>query len=510
MNFLFTHRLRILVVMMTTICMQDISAQEGHLTQFFNAVQYLNPAEVGATRQARVVLNYRRQWPSIVTGYSTKVLGADLNIKKFGYGLLLSTNDAGWGSLTKSRFMLNMARQLNLDSNNVLGFGLQAGFLQSRFNASSLKFDNQYSAGGFDKNQANGESFSNTNRVHFDGGFGLFWQNNMYSWKPKVSFAVGHLFRAKDSFYGKAESNARRQYNTYMEVSKQLSAKVELIPYLFYVRQGKASNLLYGSRLGYSLKPEQTVYVGAAMRNKDAILAYVGFTVNQYLIGFSYDANISGLRTGTKGFGAWEISLSMRIKKKTKDILEKEQTKESLTPVGLARDTAKVYDVLPKQAAKEQVPVLDTVSKKTNTSNDVHVDTKINKDTPQSNVKPIDYSTIDPNRIKQRYFIYFDIDKSVIKHSHKVELDQLVEQLKHHTNYRILLHGHTDSDGDGLYNIYLGDARAHEVMKYLVEKGVPMSVIETFTYGKSSPAVDNINEDAKSKNRRVELLLVQH
>lgn len=499
-------------MMMTTIFIQYVSAQEGHLTQFFNAVQYLNPAEAGAAKQARVVLNYRRQWPSIAAGYSTKVLGTDLNIKKFGYGLLLSSNDAGGGSLTRSKFMLNMARQLDLDSNNVLGFGLQAGFLQSRFNASSLKFDNQYGAGGFDRNQANGESFSNTSRVHFDGGFGLFWQNGKYSWKPKVSFSVGHLFKAKDSFYGNAESNALRQYTTFVEVSKQLSAKMELIPYLFYARQGKASNLLYGSRLGYSLKPEQTVYVGAAMRNKDAVLAYVGFTISQYLVGFSYDANISGLRTGTKGFGAWEISLSMRIKKKTKNGVVKEQTKESFPPVELDKDTAKVNEALPKKVVKSQVAVLglDTLGKKPIAVIGAQMDSKTKKDSLLSSVKPIDYSTIDPNRIKHRYFIYFDIDKSVIKHSHKLELDQLVEQLKHHASYRILLHGHTDSDGDGLYNIYLGDARAHEVMKYLVEKGVPMSVIETFTYGKSSPAVDNTNEDAKSKNRRVELLLVQH
>jgi outer membrane protein OmpA-like peptidoglycan-associated protein len=123
--------------------------------------------------------------------------------------------------------------------------------------------------------------------------------------------------------------------------------------------------------------------------------------------------------------------------------------------------------------------------------------------------EPIEFTTISEEEKVIHYFVYFDSDKSLIKSEYKVELDRLVIDLKKMGSYKVLVYGHTDSDGDSMYNIYLGNARAKQVMSYLVENGISLENIDTFTYGKTSPIVANTTEALKAKNRRAEILIIR-
>jgi type IX secretion system PorP/SprF family membrane protein len=490
-------------------------AQEGHFTQFFNAPVYVNPAEAGAEKDIiRVGLNYRRQWVKIASGFTTQALAADMRLGKFGYGVLVSNNNAGASSLVRSNFMFNIARKLMLDSNNILGMGVQVGFANQNFNASQLKFDNQYSnASGYDPNTGNGENFSGNNLTKFDGGFGFTFQNKSYSWKPKISVSFNHFFHPKYAFSEIGNTFSSRQLNTVIEVRKSLLDKLLFVPYVFVSKQRTATNLMLGSRFDYQLNYKQILHFGAAVRNKDALCAYVGATMGKYMLGFSYDANLSKLRPGSKTVGAWELSLCVKFSKPKKHKIEKDSVlvkidssvtdmpisvvPEPVDSAGLSKnkiDTARTKPLDKPLVAKAENQEKEKTEK--------DIDKKVDK------VEPVKLSSINPNQIKKRHFVYFDTDKSVIKSEYKILLDGFVEELKNHQNFEVLVSGHTDSDGDGLYNIYLGQARAHEVMKYLVEKGVPVTSIKTFTYGKSSPLFENTQEHLKAKNRRVEVILV--
>lgn len=486
------------------------SAQEGQLTQFFNSNLYTNPAEAGSSAYGglRITSNYRRQWASIAAGFVTKSINADILVGKMGLGVLVTSSDAGQASLNRSRFMFNLARQLPLDSHNVIGFGMQAGLAQYSMNPSSLQFDNQYVAGqGFNTNTSNGENFAATNVMNFDGALGLTWRNTAYSWQPKVSFSVGHLFQPKETVLASSSASTKRQYNLYVEVTKKISPKVELIPYAFISKQSQSTNLQLGSRVGYQFKEDKKLYLGAGIRPKDALMAYVGFSLKDMLLGMSYDMNSSLLKPATSGQGAWELSLIVHIGMKSKKVSprKKEQvvaSEEEETPARAAVEEAnkKVSDTSAKAAA--HTPMVQTEEAPASTSSPV-------ESTVQKKQAPIMYSSIHPQRIKTRYFVYFDTDRSVIKGEYQLGLDKLAEELKSDSTYQLLITGHTDSDGDGLYNVYLGDARAHQVMQYLVEKGVDMSAIKTFTYGKSNPQRDNGTLEGKAKNRRVEILLIR-
>jgi len=74
---------------------------------------------------------------------------------------------------------------------------------------------------------------------------------------------------------------------------------------------------------------------------------------------------------------------------------------------------------------------------------------------------------------------------------------------------RILVEGHTDSQGSDAYNQWLSERRAEAVRRFLVEKGhVPASRLDSRGYGKSRPlpAVSQDTEEGRALNRRVELV----
>ena len=97
----------------------------------------------------------------------------------------------------------------------------------------------------------------------------------------------------------------------------------------------------------------------------------------------------------------------------------------------------------------------------------------------------------------------FDTNKDTIKPESFSSLDKLAELLKKETSWKLMIEGHTDSDGSDAYNLDLSKRRAGSAKKYLTEKGVPEGMITSEGYGESKPIADNKTAEGKAKNRRV-------
>lgn len=97
----------------------------------------------------------------------------------------------------------------------------------------------------------------------------------------------------------------------------------------------------------------------------------------------------------------------------------------------------------------------------------------------------------------------FDTNKDVIKPESFESLDKLAELLKKETSWKLLIEGHTDSDGSDAYNLDLSKRRAGSAKKYLTGKGVPEGMIASEGYGETKPIADNKTAEGKAKNRRV-------
>lgn len=100
--------------------------------------------------------------------------------------------------------------------------------------------------------------------------------------------------------------------------------------------------------------------------------------------------------------------------------------------------------------------------------------------------------------------VFFDTDKSELKSTSEAELEKLVDFLTKNPSLRIELGGHTDDQGDEVYNQKLSENRAKAVVQYLIEKGIDAGRLTAVGYGESRPNESNETEAGRAANRRTE------
>ena len=69
--------------------------------------------------------------------------------------------------------------------------------------------------------------------------------------------------------------------------------------------------------------------------------------------------------------------------------------------------------------------------------------------------------------------------------------------------------GHTDADGDEIYNLKLSQRRAESVRDYLLEAGASSAQVTARGYGEYKPVADNVTDEGRAANRRVELRVLE-
>jgi peptidoglycan-associated lipoprotein len=98
--------------------------------------------------------------------------------------------------------------------------------------------------------------------------------------------------------------------------------------------------------------------------------------------------------------------------------------------------------------------------------------------------------------------VLFDFDKFSLKPESRDNLKELAAWLTKNKDKGVLIEGNCDERGATEYNLALGERRAKEAMKYLVELGVDAKRIKTISYGKERPLDPGNDEEAWAKNRR--------
>jgi OmpA-OmpF porin, OOP family len=88
-------------------------------------------------------------------------------------------------------------------------------------------------------------------------------------------------------------------------------------------------------------------------------------------------------------------------------------------------------------------------------------------------------------------------------------LDSAYNYLKRNPSVRLTVNGHTDHIGSSQFNADLSLRRARSVKEYLVLKGIDASIIQLFGFGETRPITTETTEEARMKNRRVELIFTR-
>lgn len=102
--------------------------------------------------------------------------------------------------------------------------------------------------------------------------------------------------------------------------------------------------------------------------------------------------------------------------------------------------------------------------------------------------------------------IKFDVNKSTIKPESMGTINYVVGMMTDHPELKFSVEGHTDSDGEDLFNQKLSEARAKSVVEAMISLGISADRLTNKGWGESKPMVANDSPEGKAQNRRVEFV----
>jgi OmpA-OmpF porin, OOP family len=105
--------------------------------------------------------------------------------------------------------------------------------------------------------------------------------------------------------------------------------------------------------------------------------------------------------------------------------------------------------------------------------------------------------------------IYFDSGSDRIKPESYGTLKEIANVLKENADVKVMITGHTDSDGSDVLNLELSKKRSLSVKNALSgEFGIDASRMDTDGKGESQPMDNNSTPEGKANNRRVEFVKI--
>ena len=296
-------------------------AQDIHFSQFFEAPLLRNPSLVGIfTGDIRVQAVYRDQWNSVTQAYKTASLNAEykMPIGKaddfLTVGLQTLYDRAGTVSWVSTHILtaLNYHKSLSVEKNSYLSLGFMGGYVQRSFDRSKMTTNSMYDGMG------DGETFVEPKLSYMDVAVGMSYNtqlgqnpdNNMF-----FGLAYHHLNKANNSFYRNATAAVAPKWVGSAGVRFGVTPESYLTLQADHSRQAKfvetVAGALYGIKIGPELdNPLYTLHGGAFLRWNDALIPVIKVDYSPFSVSFSYDVNISKLKTSSLGRGGFELAIS--------------------------------------------------------------------------------------------------------------------------------------------------------------------------------------------------------
>lgn len=105
--------------------------------------------------------------------------------------------------------------------------------------------------------------------------------------------------------------------------------------------------------------------------------------------------------------------------------------------------------------------------------------------------------------------IYFDFDSSSVRDDQVNRLEKNAEFLNLSPEVRIRVEGNCDSRGTNEYNLALGERRALNAKKYLINLGIEASRISTVSWGEEKLLLHGHDELSWAQNRRDDFVIIE-
>jgi type IX secretion system PorP/SprF family membrane protein len=311
----------IIFSLLTLGCNALVSGQDIHFSQFFEAPLLRNPSLAGIfTGDIRIQTVYRDQWNSMTDAFKTFSLNGEYKMPVgkgsdfLTTGLQILHDRAGTVSWVSTHVLpaLNFHKSLSNDKNRYLSLGFMGGFVQRNFDRSKMTTNSQYDGMG------DGEIFLKPLYTYLDVSVGMSY-NSQIGENPNNNFFVGaayhHLNKPKNSFYRNASAELEPKWVGSAGVRLAVTPISYLTIQADHSRQGQfmetVGGALYGIKIGDDWdKPLYTIHGGAFLRWNDALIPVIKLDYAPFSASFSYDVNLSKLKTSSYGRGGFELSIS--------------------------------------------------------------------------------------------------------------------------------------------------------------------------------------------------------
>lgn len=104
--------------------------------------------------------------------------------------------------------------------------------------------------------------------------------------------------------------------------------------------------------------------------------------------------------------------------------------------------------------------------------------------------------------------VLFESGQTDLREEAHSSLVEVVDLLQSEPDKKIRIEGHTDSTGDEVTNLEISERRANKVLEALVALGVDPARVSTAGMGEDFPIASNESEEGRSRNRRVDVILL--
>lgn len=305
----------------------SVTAQQDiNFSQFYELPMLRNPALAGIFNgNIRFTGAYRNQWESVTTPYRTMAVGAEAKFFKglkpgdfLTVGMQLTNDVAGDANLKRTQFMpvVNYHKLLSEEKNTYLAIAFMGGSVSESFDASKLRFDDQFVNGSYSSSNPTAQSFSTTGFHYLDASTGISFKslinNNI---KFYMGAALFHITKPKLTFMNDNEVRLNQKYAFNMGFSAYTNTFNRILIYADHSRQGGNRVTQGGFLFIHNFDPDGdearfAVSGGGVYRFNDALIPVVRITANKVTMGFSYDVNISKLKTASMYRGGFEFTIS--------------------------------------------------------------------------------------------------------------------------------------------------------------------------------------------------------
>lgn len=328
----------ILLIGLLTISGQAI-AQDVHFSQMQYSPMLLNPGLSGANAPLTAIANYRSQWRSVASPYSTINASVDgrFNERKrmkkgiIAGGINFFNDQVGDLKVSTNSVNLNLAYHLIIDRQQTIGLGIYGGFTQRAISADGARWGSQYNGTAYDPLMTSGENFSTPNFSFLDAGAGLVYtysQNEGYMTqnnhrKVNAGFAVYHVNKPSYSFINKTDERLPLRFSAFVTAILGFNnSNGALMPAIYFNRQKSNTEILYGTyyRITAGENSKVTarrkatyISLGLFHRWKDALVAKAMLEYGPVSGGFAYDINISSLTEVSSARGGFEVFLKYSL-----------------------------------------------------------------------------------------------------------------------------------------------------------------------------------------------------